>query len=159
MIKSVMVACRGVTACSTIQSLQRLGLHAVTVHSEADRGARHSLLADRAVCIGNTRAADCYSQAGAILDAARISGVDAIHPGNGELGSNRAFAEAVERMGIAFLGPSHATLRALLDATARKLLDPSGRSAMLLERSATGRNPNCQRLDIHFFGAGEGRII
>jgi len=117
MIKSVLVASRGVGACQVIRSPRRLSIHTVAVHSETVRAATHALLADRALCVGNSPAAHCYGQAGAILDAARITGVDAIHPGYGELSTNPDFAEAVARLGMGIIGPSHATLRLLSNPT------------------------------------------
>jgi urea carboxylase len=161
MIESVLVACRGVSACGIIRSLQRLGLRAVTVHSEADRVARHSLLADRAVCIGNTRAADCYSQADVILDTARICGVEAIHPGDGALSSNPDFAEAVERRGMAFLGPSPTTLRALSEPASLDLTVTAAGKHLVqrVQRGDIEGNSTCVHLDVHFFGDGRGGIV
>jgi urea carboxylase len=158
-MKSVLVACRGVIACTIVRRLQRLGLRVVTVHSEADREARHSLLADRSICIGNASAGECYAHAEVILDAARISGVEAIHPGNGALCSNADFAAAVERMGIAFLGPTPATLRAISDCARLDALFVGGNLPRCVERGVIEDNANSQCLDVHFFGDGQGRAI
>ena len=122
MIESVLVAGRGVGACSIIRSLQRLGIRTVAVHSEADRAAMHSQVADRAICIGNAPAAASYNQAGVILDAARVSGVDAIHPVYGPLSTNPDFADAVERQGMGFIGPNPEAMRALSNPTNLGLL-------------------------------------
>lgn len=158
MIKSVLVAGRGVGACHVIRSLRRLSIHTVAVHSEVDRAAMHALLADRALCVGNAPAAHCYGQAGVILDAARITSVDAIHPGYGQLSTNPDFAQAVARLGMGFIGPSPATLR-LLSNPANLEASVAGTGApQMVPRDVLAGSSSCRRLELNFFGDGQGRV-
>jgi urea carboxylase len=127
MFDSVLIANRGEIACRISRTLRRMGVRSVAVYSEADRHSRHVLTADRAVCIGPPPAKDSYLKAGAVLDAARISGASAIHPGYGFLSENADFAEAAEALGIAFIGPTPEQLRAFgLKHTARALAQKAG---------------------------------
>ncbi len=103
---TVLVANRGEIACRIIGTLRRLGIRSVAVYSDADRGARHVALADVAVRIGPAKASLSYLSADAILDAARSTGAQAIHPGYGFLSENQAFAEACAAAGVVFIGPS-----------------------------------------------------
>jgi urea carboxylase len=94
-----------------IRTLRRLGVRSVAVYSEADRHARHVLDADESVCVGPPPAAQSYLDTSAILDAARRTGAEAIHPGYGFLSENAAFAELLEQQGIAFVGPTAEQIR------------------------------------------------
>ncbi|HWA74088.1 MAG TPA: urea carboxylase [Polyangiaceae bacterium] len=127
MFESVLIANRGEIACRIERTLRRMGVRSIAIYSEADRHARHVLEADRAICIGPAPAKESYLKAGAVLDAARISGASAIHPGYGFLSENADFAEAAEGLGIAFIGPTPAQLRAFgLKHTARDLAQKAG---------------------------------
>jgi urea carboxylase len=122
MFPKVLVANRGVIACRIIRTLRKLGVSPVAVYSEADRHAPHVAQADWSVRIGPAPAAESYLNQDAILQAARESGASAIHPGYGFLSENAAFAEACERAGIVFLGPTPHQMRALgLKHTAREI--------------------------------------
>src|SRR5262245_41021993 len=127
MFDSVLIANRGEIACRIARTLRKMGIRVVTVHSEADRHARHALESDRSICIGPPTAKESYLNAAAVLDAARISGAQAIHPGYGFLSENADFAEAAEAAGIAFIGPTPEQMRAFgLKHTARELAKAAG---------------------------------
>ena len=113
MFTRVLIANRGAIACRIIRTLRRLDVSPVAVYSEADRHAPHVALADTAVCLGPALAAESYLRQDAILDAARQTGAGAIHPGYGFLSENAGFADACERAGLVFLGPTGAQMRAL----------------------------------------------
>jgi urea carboxylase len=109
--QKVLIANRGEIACRVIRTLRRLGVRSVAVYSEADRHARHVLDADESVCVGPPPAAQSYLDTSAILEAARRTGAQAIHPGYGFLSENAAFAELLEQEGIAFVGPTAEQIR------------------------------------------------
>src|SRR5580700_2577229 len=111
MFQKVLVANRGVIARRIIRTLKRLGVRSVAVYSEADAGSLHTLDADEAVCIGGARPADSYLNAARLLDAARATGAEAIHPGYGFLSENPEFVEACTAAGIRFVGPTAAQIR------------------------------------------------
>ncbi|MBI5041085.1 MAG: urea carboxylase, partial [Gammaproteobacteria bacterium] len=122
MFETVLIANRGAIACRIIRTLKLLGIKSVAVYSEADRHSLHVRQADHAVCIGPAPAAQSYLDQQKILDAARTSGAQAIHPGYGFLSENAAFAEACERARVAFIGPTPQQMRDFgLKHTAREL--------------------------------------
>jgi urea carboxylase len=124
MFDKVLIANRGAIACRIIRTLRRMGVKSVAVYSEADRHSLHVRLADEAVEIGPAPAAQSYLRAEKILEAAKATGAQAIHPGYGFLSENPGFAEDCAASGIAFIGPSPAQMRAFgLKHTARELAE------------------------------------
>ena len=94
MFAKILIANRGEIACRVIKTARRMGIRSVAVFSEADANARHVRLADEAVCIGPAAARESYLVGERILDAARRTGAQAVHPGYGFLSENDWFAEA-----------------------------------------------------------------
>ena len=113
MFRTLLIANRGEIACRVIRTARRFGIRCVAVFSEADAGALHVAMADEAHPIGPAPAAQSYLRADRILEAARASGAEAIHPGYGFLSENAEFAEACAAAGIAFVGPPPAAIRAM----------------------------------------------
>ncbi len=122
MIRTLLIANRGEIACRIMRTARRLGLRTVAVYSDADAGAQHVAQADEAHRIGPAPARDSYLKIDAILDAARGSGADAIHPGYGFLSENADFAEACATAGIVFVGPPASAIRAMGSKSASKAL-------------------------------------
>ncbi|QJD69805.1 acetyl/propionyl/methylcrotonyl-CoA carboxylase subunit alpha [Xanthomonas campestris pv. badrii] len=119
---TILIANRGEIACRVIATCRRLGIATVAVYSDADRNARHVRLADEAIHIGAAPAQQSYLRSEAILEAARASGAQAIHPGYGFLSENAGFAEACAQAGIVFIGPPATAIRAMGDKSAAKAL-------------------------------------
>jgi 3-methylcrotonyl-CoA carboxylase alpha subunit len=111
MFNRILIANRGEIACRIIRTCRLLGVETVAVYSEADAKAQHVRQADVAYPIGGPRPADSYLRGDAILEVARRSGAEAIHPGYGFLSENADFAEVVERAGLVFIGPAADSMR------------------------------------------------
>ncbi len=125
--KKVLVANRGEIAVRIMQGLKEMGIGTVAVYSEVDRTALHVLCADEAVFIGPAPASESYLVAEKILAAAQETGADAIHPGYGFLSENGAFAEAVEKAGLVFIGPTSSSMAVMGDKiSSRKKMRSSG---------------------------------
>ena len=122
MFRKILIANRGEIACRVIATARRMGITTVAVHSEADAGARHVAMADEAVAIGPPPARQSYLDIVAILDAARCTGAEAIHPGYGFLSENADFAEGCAAVGLVFIGPPAAAIRAMGSKAASKVL-------------------------------------
>jgi 3-methylcrotonyl-CoA carboxylase alpha subunit len=122
MFRKVLIANRGEIAVRIAQACQELGARAVAVYSEADRDALHVARADEAVPIGPAPAAESYLNVARIVEAARASGAEAVHPGYGFLAENPELADACAIAGLVFVGPSPAALRLLGDKASAKRL-------------------------------------
>ncbi len=120
MFKKILIANRGEIAVRIIRACRELGIHSVTVYSTADKQALHAQIADESVCIGPPATKDSYLNAAAIIEAAKMTGAEAIHPGFGFLSENADFAELCGKNGIVFIGPSPASIRMLGDKAAAK---------------------------------------
>ena len=127
MFSKILIANRGEIACRVIRTARRLGIRTVAVFSDADADAQHVRLADEAHHIGGPRPQDSYLCGDAILDVALRTGAQAIHPGYGFLSENADFADAVQAAGIAFIGPSGASMRKMgSKAGAKDLMAAAG---------------------------------
>ncbi|WP_088922058.1 acetyl-CoA carboxylase biotin carboxylase subunit [Granulosicoccus antarcticus] len=131
MIKKILIANRGEIACRVIRTAKRLGIATVAVYSDADAQALHVRQADEAVHIGGNASADSYLRIDAIVDAARKTGADAVHPGFGFLSENAKFAKALHDAGIIFIGPGIKAIEVMGDKIeSKKLADAAGVSTV-----------------------------
>ena len=120
MFKKVLIATRGEIAVRIIRACRELGIHTVTVYSTADKHALHAKIADEAVCIGPAATKDSYLNAAAIIEACKMTGAEAVHPGFGFLSENADFAELCLKNNIVFIGPRPESIRMLGDKAAAK---------------------------------------
>ena len=127
MFDTILIANRGEIACRVIRTARKLGIRTVAVFSDADADAQHVRLADEAHRIGGPRPQDSYLRGDAILEVAKKTGAQAIHPGYGFLSENADFADAVQAAGIAFIGPSGTSMRKMgSKAGAKDLMAAAG---------------------------------
>src|SRR6218665_2745637 len=113
MFSSLLIANRGEISRRIMRTARRLGIRTVAVYSEADAGAAFVREADEAVLIGPAPSAESYLKGDRIIEAALDTGADAIHPGYGFLSENAAFAEAVAKAGLTWIGPPPEAIRAM----------------------------------------------
>ncbi len=122
MFKSILIANRGEIACRIIRTARHMGLRTIAVYSEADKNALHVREADEAVHIGPPPPSESYLQIDKIIDAARQTGAEAIHPGYGFLSENTKFAVALGKAGVAFVGPAASCIASMGDKIESKRL-------------------------------------
>jgi 3-methylcrotonyl-CoA carboxylase alpha subunit len=126
-IQKILIANRGEIACRIIKTCRSMGIATVAVYSDADRSALHVEMADEAVHIGPAAARESYLVAEKIIDAAKKTGADAVHPGYGFLSENAGFADMCEKEGIIFIGPPSAAIRAMGGKSeAKALMEKAG---------------------------------
>ena len=127
MFRKILIANRGEIALRIICACKDLGIKTVAVYSEADRHALHVRFADEAICIGPAKSARSYLDVAAVISAAEITNVEAVHPGYGFLSENADFAEVCEVSGIKFIGPTPEVIRQMgLKQRARAILEEAG---------------------------------
>ena len=126
-IKKILIANRGEIACRVMKTARQMGIKTVAVYSDADAKALHTRMADEAVHIGNSPAAESYLVIDKIIDACKQTGADAVHPGYGFLSENPGFARRLKKEGITFIGPAPESMEAMgLKDAAKKLMDKAG---------------------------------
>ncbi|MEQ8332966.1 acetyl/propionyl/methylcrotonyl-CoA carboxylase subunit alpha [Nisaea sp.] len=122
MFKKILIANRGEIACRVMRTAKRMGIKTVAVYSDADADALHVRTADEAVHIGPAASSESYLVIDKIMDAIRQTGAEAVHPGYGFLSENAGFAEALEKEGVAFIGPGIKAIGAMGDKIESKKL-------------------------------------
>jgi propionyl-CoA carboxylase alpha chain len=122
MFSKILIANRGEIACRVIRSARKMGIATVAVYSDADARAPHVRLADQSVRLGPPPASESYLNAELIIDACKVTGAEAVHPGYGFLSERESFARALEEAGIAFIGPPAGAIAAMGDKIESKKL-------------------------------------
>ncbi|APE42876.1 acetyl/propionyl-CoA carboxylase subuit alpha [Sulfitobacter alexandrii] len=131
MFKKILIANRGEIACRVIKTARRMGITTVAIYSDADANALHVQMADEAVHIGPAPANQSYIVIDKVMEAIKSSGAEAVHPGYGFLSENAKFAEALEKAGVAFIGPPKKAIEAMGDKiTSKKLAKEAGVSTV-----------------------------
>ncbi|MEM7506440.1 MAG: acetyl/propionyl/methylcrotonyl-CoA carboxylase subunit alpha [Pseudomonadota bacterium] len=131
MFRKILIANRGEIACRVIKTARKMGIATVAVYSDVDRNALHVRMADEAVHIGPPPANQSYIVIDKIMDAIRQTGAEAVHPGYGFLSENKLFAEALDKEGVAFIGPPAGAIEAMGDKiTSKKLAAEAGVSTV-----------------------------
>ncbi|MGB8930586.1 MAG: acetyl-CoA carboxylase biotin carboxylase subunit [Anaeromyxobacteraceae bacterium] len=147
MFKKVLIANRGEIALRVIRACKELGIGTVAVHSTADAESLHVRFADEAICIGPPQSKDSYLNPRALLAAADITGVDAIHPGYGFLSENAGFAEMVQNMGLKFIGPRPEMLRLMGNKVAAR--EAAEKAGLPLLPGARGFLKDAEDAEVH----------
>ena len=127
MFKKILIANRGEIACRVAATARRMAIQSVAVYSDADAGAKHVGVCDEAVHIGGSAPKDSYLRWERIIEAAKVTGAEAIHPGYGFLSENEEFAQACAEAGLVFIGPPASAIKAMgLKAESKQLMEKAG---------------------------------
>jgi 3-methylcrotonyl-CoA carboxylase alpha subunit len=127
MFKKILIANRGEIACRVAATAKRMGIQTVAVYSDADAHGKHVAACDEAIHVGGSAPKDSYLRWEAIIEAAKTTGAQAIHPGYGFLSENEAFAEACAKAGLVFIGPPASAIQAMgLKAESKQLMEKAG---------------------------------
>ena len=127
MFKKILIANRGEIACRVAATAKRMGIQTVAVYSDADANAKHVAACDQAIHVGGSAPKDSYLRWEAIIEAAKATGAQAIHPGYGFLSENEAFAQACAKAGVVFIGPPASAIQAMgLKAESKRLMEKAG---------------------------------
>ncbi len=127
MFSKILIANRGEIACRVAATARRMGICTVAVYSDADAGAKHVAACDESVHVGGSAPKDSYLRWQAILEAAKATGAQAVHPGYGFLSENEAFAQACADAGLVFIGPPPSAIKAMgLKAESKQLMEAAG---------------------------------
>jgi len=127
MFKKILIANRGEIACRVAATAKRMGIQTVAVYSDADATAKHVAACDEAIHVGGSAPKDSYLRWEKIIEAAKATGAQAIHPGYGFLSENEAFAEACAKAGLVFIGPPASAIQAMgLKAASKQLMEKAG---------------------------------
>ena len=127
MFDKILIANRGEIACRIMETARKMGVKTVAIYSDADAHSKHVAMADEAWRVGPPAVAESYLQGDKIIEIAKASGAQAIHPGYGFLSESPDFAEKVEASGVRFIGPSSSAIRAMgLKDAAKELMMKSG---------------------------------
>ena len=127
MFKKILIANRGEIALRVLRACRELGIKTVAIHSDVDENAMHVRMADESICVGPASAQSSYLNIPAIITAATLTDVDAIHPGYGFLSENQRFAEIIEEHNIKFIGPKSEHIKMMGNKIdAKKIMDETG---------------------------------
>ncbi len=150
MIKKILIANRGEIACRIARTAKSMGIATVAIYSEADVNSLHIKAADEAVFVGPAAAPLSYLNVKRILEAIKMTGADAVHPGYGFLSENAAFAEMLAKNGITFIGPSAEAIKKMGDKIEAKKIAQSAGVNIVPGYSKTIRSPeeNIKIVDI-----------
>ena len=147
-MRKVLIANRGEIALRVICACREMGIRTVAIYSEADSHALHVRFADEAICIGPPRSAESYLNVPAVISAAEIADVDAIHPGYGLLSENANFAEVCRASNIKFIGPPPEVTRLMGEKEKARQAMKRPEAMMIAEPASTlrwGISPNTNR--------------
>ena len=145
MFKRILIANRGEIACRVIQTAQRMGIYCVAVYSEADAQALHVQMADEAHCIGPAPSKDSYLQGQKIIDVAKTSSAQAVHPGYGFLSENAEFAKLCSANDIIFIAPPVGAIESMGSKSAAKQIMQAAQVPLVPGYHGDDQNPELIR--------------